>query len=56
MQVIFGAKDAVVPIANSVALYRELSRSKLYSLADAGYASFESDQARFLAILSGPSS
>jgi pimeloyl-ACP methyl ester carboxylesterase len=56
VQVIFGAKDAVVPIANSVALSHELSRSKLYSLADAGYASFESDQARFLAILSGTSS
>ena len=56
VQVIFGAKDAVVPIANSVALAHELSRPKLYSLADAGYASFESDQARFLAILSGTSS
>jgi pimeloyl-ACP methyl ester carboxylesterase len=56
VQVIFGAEDAVVPIANSLALSHELSRSKLYSLADAGYASFESDQARFLSILSGSGS
>ena len=56
VQVIFGADDSVVPTANSVALAHSLVRSKLYSLADAGYASFESDQARFLTILSGPSS
>jgi pimeloyl-ACP methyl ester carboxylesterase len=56
VQVIFGADDEVVPVANSVALSHELSRSKLYSLPDAGYASFESDQARFLTILSGTSS
>ena len=56
MQVIFGADDELVPIANSVALAHELSRAKLYSLPDAGYASFESDQARFLTILSGASS
>jgi pimeloyl-ACP methyl ester carboxylesterase len=56
VQVIYGEDDAVVPIANSVALSHELARSKLYPLADAGYASFESDQARFLSILSGTSS
>jgi len=56
VQVIFGADDAVVPSANSVALAHELSRSKLYSLTDAGYASFESDQARFMTVFSGASS
>jgi pimeloyl-ACP methyl ester carboxylesterase len=56
VQVIFGADDAVVPTANSIALAHDLTRSKLYSLADAGYASFDSDQARFLTILSGTSS
>jgi pimeloyl-ACP methyl ester carboxylesterase len=56
VQVIFGADDELVPTANSVALSHQLSHSKLYSLPDAGYASFASDQTRFLAILSGASS
>lgn len=56
VQVIFGADDELVPTANSLALSRELARSKLYALPGAGYASFESDQTRFLAILSGASS
>jgi pimeloyl-ACP methyl ester carboxylesterase len=56
VQVVFGAADEVVPTANSRALARELARSKLYALADAGYASFDSDQERFMTILSSAGS
>jgi pimeloyl-ACP methyl ester carboxylesterase len=56
VQVISGAEDEVVPAENAVALARELPHATSYTLADAGYVSFGSAQARFLTILTSASS
>ena len=52
VQVISGSDDAVVPVANAVALAAEIPRAHRYQIANAGYASYVSNQSRFLAILS----